>query len=103
VYGIPGHAWEERTVTALLDGCGMIDEVDPETASSGGVFFPHQCALQNEASGGRKFGITRAIGLQCYDPRSSSNRQTQHDKRHQHQSTIQFYLLYFSIVVNMLT
>jgi hypothetical protein len=33
VYGIPGHAWEERTVTALLDGCGMIDEVDPETAS----------------------------------------------------------------------
>jgi hypothetical protein len=33
VYGIPGHAWEERTVTALLDGCSMIDEVDPETAS----------------------------------------------------------------------
>ncbi|KAK1647756.1 hypothetical protein QYE76_065561 [Lolium multiflorum] len=33
VYGIPGHAWEERTVTALLDGCGTIDEVDPETAS----------------------------------------------------------------------
>jgi hypothetical protein len=21
VYGVPGHAWEERTVTALLDGC----------------------------------------------------------------------------------
>jgi hypothetical protein len=29
VFGVPGHAWEEQTVMALLDGCGVIDEVDP--------------------------------------------------------------------------
>jgi hypothetical protein len=34
------------------------------TASGGGAFFPHQRALQNEATDGEKFGITRASGLQ---------------------------------------
>jgi hypothetical protein len=33
-------------------------------ASAGGVFFPHTRVLQNEASGGGKFTITRASGIQ---------------------------------------
>ncbi|KAK1678599.1 hypothetical protein QYE76_039447 [Lolium multiflorum] len=33
IRGIPGHAWAERTATQLLLGCGIIDAVDPATAS----------------------------------------------------------------------
>jgi hypothetical protein len=37
---VPGQAWEERTVTALLDGCGMIDEVDRDGQPPQYVMLP---------------------------------------------------------------
>ncbi|KAK1680476.1 hypothetical protein QYE76_041324 [Lolium multiflorum] len=33
ICGIPAHAWTERTAIKLLDGCGIIDSVDPATAA----------------------------------------------------------------------
>ncbi|KAK1621212.1 hypothetical protein QYE76_026729 [Lolium multiflorum] len=33
ITGIPGHAWAESTASKLLEGAGVIDEVDPATAS----------------------------------------------------------------------
>ncbi|KAK1608371.1 hypothetical protein QYE76_032044 [Lolium multiflorum] len=33
IRGIPGHAWAERTADKLLEGSGVIDAIDPATAS----------------------------------------------------------------------
>jgi hypothetical protein len=33
IRGIPAHAWAERTAIKLLEGCGIVDAVDPSTAS----------------------------------------------------------------------
>jgi hypothetical protein len=33
IRGIPAHAWAERTAIKLLEGCGIVDAVDPSTAN----------------------------------------------------------------------
>jgi hypothetical protein len=33
IRGIPTHAWAERTTIKLLEGCGIVDAVDPATAN----------------------------------------------------------------------
>jgi hypothetical protein len=33
ICSIPAHAWAERTAIKLLEGCGMVDVVDPATAN----------------------------------------------------------------------
>jgi hypothetical protein len=38
IRGIPAHAWVERTAIKLLEGCGIVDTVDPSTANRNDMY-----------------------------------------------------------------
>jgi hypothetical protein len=41
IRGIPAHAWAERTAIKLLEGCGIVDAVDPSTANRNDMLVFH--------------------------------------------------------------